>query len=57
MKPAKTAFTAHPKVDAVTGEMMFFSYSLAQPPALQRRLSSGRLQTVPIDLPVRSDDA
>jgi len=30
---------------------MFFSYSLAQPPALQR-LSSGLLQTVPIDLPV-----
>lgn len=51
----KTAFTAHPKVDAVTGEMMFFSYSLAQPPYLRYSVVSAQgelLQTVPIDLPV-----
>ncbi|HBE21778.1 MAG TPA: 9-cis-epoxycarotenoid dioxygenase, partial [Cyanobacteria bacterium UBA11367] len=30
----KSPFTAHPKVDPVTGEMMFFGYSLAQPPYL-----------------------
>jgi carotenoid cleavage dioxygenase len=50
-----TACTAHPKVDAVTGEMMFFSYSLAKPPYLQYSVVSAQgelLQTVPIDLPV-----
>ncbi|MCD8489474.1 MAG: carotenoid oxygenase family protein [Desertifilum sp.] len=47
--------TAHPKVDPVTGEMMFFGYSLMQPPYLQYSLVSPQgelLQTVPIDLPV-----
>lgn len=51
----KSAFTAHPKVDAVTGEMMFFGYGVAQPPYLQYSVVSPEgklLQTVPIDLPV-----
>ncbi len=30
----KTAFTAHPKVDQRTGEMMFFAYTMATPPYL-----------------------
>jgi carotenoid cleavage dioxygenase-like enzyme len=50
-----SAFTAHPKVDAVTGEMMFFGYSLAQPPYLQYGVVSAAgelLRTVPIDLSV-----
>lgn len=51
----KSPFTAHPKVDPVTGHMMFFGYSLAQPPYLKYSVVSpaGKLlQTVPIDLPV-----
>ncbi|MBW4538586.1 MAG: carotenoid oxygenase family protein [Myxacorys chilensis ATA2-1-KO14] len=47
--------TAHPKVDPVTGEMMFFGYFLAQPPYVKYSVVSptGELvQTVPIDLPV-----
>ncbi|MDX2212749.1 MAG: carotenoid oxygenase family protein [Oculatellaceae cyanobacterium bins.114] len=47
--------TAHPKVDPVTGEMMFFGYSLAQPPYVQYSTVSAEgelLQTVPIDLSV-----
>lgn len=50
-----SAFTAHPKVDPVTGEMLFFGYSLFQPPYLQYSIVSpaGELiHTVPIDLPV-----
>lgn len=50
-----SAFTAHPKVDAVTGEMMFFGYSPAKPPYLHYSVVSGSgkiSQTVPIDLPV-----
>jgi len=50
-----SAFTAHPKVDAITGEMMFFGYSLAAPPYLQYSVVSAKgelLRTVPIDLPV-----
>lgn len=49
-----SAFTAHPKVDPVTGEMMFFGYSLAQPPYLKYSVVSAAgelLQTVPIELP------
>ncbi len=49
-----SAFTAHPKVDPVTGEMMFFGYSFA-PPYLQYSVVSEKgelLQTVPIDLPM-----
>lgn len=47
-------FTAHPKVDPVTGEMMFFGYSFA-PPYLQYGVVSAQgeiLQTVPIELPI-----
>lgn len=46
--------TAHPKVDPVTGEMMFFGYSLAQPPYVKYSVVSakGVLRTVSIDLPV-----
>lgn len=47
--------TAHPKVDPVTGEMMFFGYSLAQPPFVKYSVVSAErdlLRTVPIDLPV-----
>jgi carotenoid cleavage dioxygenase-like enzyme len=50
----KSAFTAHPKVDPVTGEMMFFGYSFA-PPYLQYSVVSASgelLRTVPIDLPM-----
>ncbi len=50
-----SAFTAHPKVDPVTGEMLFFGYSLFQPPYVQSSVVSAAgelLQTVPIDLPV-----
>ncbi|MBW4624231.1 MAG: carotenoid oxygenase family protein [Brasilonema octagenarum HA4186-MV1] len=45
--------TAHPKVDPVTGEMMFFGYSFA-PPYLQYSVVSPQgelLQTEPIDIP------
>ncbi|NEO31059.1 MAG: 9-cis-epoxycarotenoid dioxygenase [Symploca sp. SIO3C6] len=48
-------FTAHPKVDPVTGEMMFFGYSLAEPPYLKYSVVSPTgelLKTVTIDLPV-----
>ena len=50
-----SAFTAHPKVDPLTGEMMFFGYSLAEPPYLQYSVVSAAgelLRTVPIDLSV-----
>ncbi|MBW4645652.1 MAG: carotenoid oxygenase family protein [Goleter apudmare HA4340-LM2] len=49
-----SAFTAHPKVDPSTGEMMFFGYSFT-PPYLQYSVVSepGKLvRTVPIDLPM-----
>jgi carotenoid cleavage dioxygenase len=49
-----SAFTAHPKVDPVTGEMMFFGYSFA-PPFLSYGVVSAQgelLRTVPIDLPM-----
>ncbi|BCL36974.1 carotenoid cleavage dioxygenase [Nostoc sp. MS1] len=49
-----SAFTAHPKVDPVTGEMMFFGYSFA-PPYLHYSVVSAvgeLLRTVPIELPV-----
>lgn len=51
----KSAFTAHPKVDAVTGEMMFFGYAIDRPPYLQYSVVSPEgnlLKTVPIDLRV-----
>lgn len=47
--------TAHPKVDPVTGEMMFFGYSLVQPPYVKYSVVSAAgelLRTVQIDLPV-----
>ncbi len=50
-----SAFTAHPKVDPVTGEMMFFGYSPLKPPYLQYGVVSPEgelLQIVPIDLPI-----
>lgn len=48
-------FTAHPKVDPGSGEMMFFGYSPAEPPYLQYGVVSAEgelLQTVPVELPV-----
>ncbi len=50
----KSTFTAHPKIDPVTGEMMFFGCSFVIPPYLQYGVVSPTgeiLQTVPIDLP------
>lgn len=47
--------TAHPKVDPLSGEMMFFGYSLAQPPYVKYSVVSAKgelLRTIPIDLPV-----
>jgi carotenoid cleavage dioxygenase-like enzyme len=49
-----SALTAHPKVDPVTGEMMFFGYSFA-PPYLEYSVVDPLgelLRTVPIDLPM-----
>ncbi|MGB3512356.1 MAG: carotenoid oxygenase family protein [Microcoleaceae cyanobacterium] len=51
----QSPFTAHPKVDAVTGEMMFIGYSMTRPPFLQYGVVSASgelLQTIPIELPV-----
>jgi carotenoid cleavage dioxygenase-like enzyme len=50
-----SAFTAHPKVDEATGEMMFFGYSLFQPPYVRYSVVArdGEIvRTVPIELPV-----
>lgn len=50
-----SAFTAHPKVDPVMGEMMFFGYSPFEPPYLKYSVVSAEgelLWTVPIDLPI-----
>ncbi len=50
-----STFTAHPKVDPVTGEMMFYGFSPIAPPYLEYSVVSpeGELRrTVPIDLPV-----
>ncbi|MBD1834791.1 carotenoid oxygenase family protein [Cyanobacteria bacterium FACHB-472] len=49
-----SGFTAHPKVDAETGEMMFFGYSFAPPYLKYSVVSAGGelLRTVPIDLPM-----
>ena len=49
-----SSFTAHPKIDPITGEMMFFGYSFA-PPYLQYSVVSPTgelLRTVPIELPM-----
>ncbi|HEY9811429.1 MAG TPA: carotenoid oxygenase family protein [Halomicronema sp.] len=48
-----SSFTAHPKVDPVTGEMMFFGYSFS-PPYLTYGVVSSQgdlLKSVPFDLP------
>jgi len=50
-----SAFTAHPKLDPVTGEMMFFGYLPTTPPYLKYSVVSAAgelLRTVPIDLPI-----
>ncbi|HEY9726776.1 MAG TPA: carotenoid oxygenase family protein [Chroococcales cyanobacterium] len=50
-----SSFTAHPKIDPVTGEMMFIGYSMFARPFLQYSIVSPEgelLRTVPIDLPV-----
>ncbi|TAE58625.1 MAG: 9-cis-epoxycarotenoid dioxygenase [Nostocales cyanobacterium] len=47
-------FTAHPKVDPITGEMMFFGYSF-MPPFVQYGVVSAQgeiLRTVPIEIPM-----
>ena len=49
-----SSFTAHPKIDPMTGEMMFFGYSFA-PPYLKYGVVSATgelLRTVPIELPM-----
>lgn len=49
-----SAFTAHPKIDPVTGEMIFFGYSFA-PPYLHYSVVSAAgelMRTVPIELPM-----
>ncbi len=49
----KSAFTAHPKIDAQSGELFFFGYSLT-PPYLQYSIVSpeGKLtKTIPVQLP------
>ncbi|WP_334311395.1 carotenoid oxygenase family protein, partial [Nodularia sphaerocarpa] len=48
------AFTAHPKIDPVTGEMMFFGFSPIAPPYLSYGVvtAEGEItRIVPIDLP------
>ncbi|CEJ42670.1 carotenoid oxygenase family protein [Umezakia ovalisporum] len=48
------AFTAHPKIDAVTGEMMFFGFSPIAPPYLSYGVvtAEGEItRIVPIELP------
>ncbi|MCT7950119.1 carotenoid oxygenase family protein [Ancylothrix sp. C2] len=48
-----SSFTAHPKVDPVTGEMMFFGYSFSPPYVTYGVVSpeGELLKTVPFDLP------
>ncbi|MEL7036860.1 MAG: carotenoid oxygenase family protein [Cyanobacteria bacterium J06592_8] len=49
------SFTAHPKIDPKTGEMMFISYSMSAPPFLQYGwvAADGTLKQInPIEIPV-----
>jgi carotenoid cleavage dioxygenase-like enzyme len=49
------AFTAHPKVDAQTGELFFFGYNVIRPPYLQYSVVSAAgeiVHTTPIELPI-----
>lgn len=49
-----TTFTAHPKIDPATGEMMFFGCSYILPPHLHYGVISPKgeiIKTVPIDIP------
>lgn len=49
-----STFTAHPKIDPVTGEMMFYGFAPIAPPYLEYSVVSAAgelLRTVPIDLP------
>lgn len=49
-----SAFTAHPKVDPMTGEMIAFGFAPIAPPYLEYSVVSAEgklLRTVPIDLP------
>ena len=51
----RSPFTAHPKIDPVTGEMMWIGYQLGMPPYLQYGIISPQgelVKTIPIDLPV-----
>jgi carotenoid cleavage dioxygenase-like enzyme len=50
----RSGFSAHPKVDPRTGEMMFFSFSVAAPPYLRYGVVSAEgkvVHSVPVDLP------
>ncbi len=52
-----STFTSHPKVDPMTGELIFFGYALDAPPYLKYGLISSNgelLQIVPINIPVPS---
>lgn len=49
-----STFTAHPKVDPVTGEMIIFGFAPIAPPYLEYSVVSAEgelLRTVPIDIP------
>lgn len=52
-----STFTSHPKVDPMTGELIFFGYALDAPPYLKYGVISSNgelLQIVPINIPVPS---
>lgn len=52
-----STFTSHPKVDPMTGELIFFGYALDAPPYLKYGVISSNgelLQMVPINIPVPS---
>ncbi|NEQ74354.1 MAG: 9-cis-epoxycarotenoid dioxygenase [Okeania sp. SIO2C9] len=52
-----STFTSHPKVDPMTGELIFFGYALDAPPYLKYGVISSHgelLQIVPINIPVPS---